>query len=134
MTGYNGKRKSYKFRKSLESRKEEVCGIRMRYPTKIPVIVERYEKEVHLLPLDKTKFLAPEEITMSQFALIIRNRIHLNPTKAFYLIVNNRSIVSMSRTIGEVYREHRDEDGFLYITYTSQEVFGSPAKPDKVYI
>lgn len=51
--------------------------------------------------------------------------MHLGPTQAFYLLINNRSIASMSKTILEVYLESKDEDGFLYVTYASQEMFGN---------
>ena len=57
--------------------------------------------------------------------LHFRNRMSLNANQAFYLIINNKSIASMSTTMAEVYREDKDEDGFLYITYASQEMFGS---------
>ncbi|CAN8008913.1 unnamed protein product, partial [Ixodes pacificus] len=53
-------------------RKEEVAGIRQRFPSKIPVIVERYNREKSLPLLDKTKFLVPQELTMSQFVSIVR--------------------------------------------------------------
>ncbi|XP_042873744.1 microtubule-associated proteins 1A/1B light chain 3C-like [Penaeus japonicus] len=88
------------------------------------VIVERYAKESTLPVLDKTKFLVPQELTMSQFVTIIRNRMQLHSTMSFYLLVNNKSLVSLSRTLSEVYRECHDDDGFLYVTYASQEVFG----------
>ncbi|KAF4528058.1 hypothetical protein B566_EDAN012019 [Ephemera danica] len=55
------------------------------------------------------------------------NRMKLGPQQALYLLVNNRSMASLSRTLAEVYQEHRDEDGFLYVTYASQEVFGGSA-------
>lgn len=54
-----------------------------------------------------------------------RNRIRLSSTQALYLLVNNRSMMSLSLTLAEVYAEHSESDGFLYITYASQEVFGN---------
>ncbi|KAK1170547.1 microtubule-associated proteins 1A/1B light chain 3C-like [Acipenser oxyrinchus oxyrinchus] len=119
--------KPFKQRKSLATRMEEVAGIRTKFPTKIPVIVERYQREQYLPPLDKTKFLVPQELSMTQFITIIRNRMCLLPSQAFYLLVNNKSLASMSLTLAEVYKDHKDEDGFLYMTYASQEMFGSSA-------
>ena len=57
---------------TIASRKEEVASIRTKFPNKVPVIVERYYKEKDLPILDKTKFLVPEELTLSQFVTIIR--------------------------------------------------------------
>lgn len=74
--------------------------------------------------LEKRKFLVPQEFTMSQFISIIRNRMQVGPNKALFFLVNNRSLVSLSKSLAEVYAENRNEDGFLYIHYASQEVFG----------
>ncbi|XP_048736627.1 microtubule-associated proteins 1A/1B light chain 3C-like [Ostrea edulis] len=114
----------FKQRKCFDVRRGEVRGIRSKFPNKVPVIVERYYKELQLPVLDKSKFLVPQELSMSQFSAIIRNRMSLNSSQAFYLIVNNKSISSMSMTLAEVYRDEMDEDGFLYVTYASQEMFG----------
>ncbi|XP_075984883.1 uncharacterized protein LOC142982325 [Anticarsia gemmatalis] len=114
----------FKSKKPFISRKEEVMAIKSKFPTKIPLIVERYHKERNLPTLDKSKFLVPEDITMSQFLVIIRNRIKIKPNQALYLIINNKSMLSMSLTMAQAYENYGDEDGFLYITYASQEVFG----------
>lgn len=69
-------------------------------------------------------FSSPVVVTLVIFC---RNRMQLGSTQAFYLLVNNRSILSLSKTMAEVYSEHQDDDGFLHVTYASQEVFGSGA-------
>ena len=48
----------------------------------------------------------------------------LGATEAFYLLVNNKSLGSMNLTMAEIYRDYKDEDGFVYMTYASQEMFG----------
>lgn len=48
----------------------------------------------------------------------------LSSTQAFYMLVNNKSLASMSLTLAEVYQDYKDEDGFVYMTYASQEMFG----------
>ncbi|XP_041740382.2 microtubule-associated proteins 1A/1B light chain 3C [Coregonus clupeaformis] len=117
--------KSFKQRKSFATRKQEVAGIRTKFPTKIPVIIERYQREKYLPPLDKTKFLVPQELSMTQFVTIIRNRMSLMQSQAFYLLINNSGLASMSLTMAQVYKDHKDDDGFLYMTYASQEMFGN---------
>jgi len=119
---FNSNVNYYKDNKVLTE--EESAAIRMKFPTKIPIIVERFSKETDLPLLDKRKFLVPQELTMSQFVSIIRTRMKIGPSKALFLLVNNRSMVSLSKSLAEVYCENRHHDGFLYVTYASQEVFG----------
>ncbi|KAM3825090.1 uncharacterized protein M6D78_016445 isoform 1-T1 [Vipera latastei] len=110
---------------SPASRKNEVAAIRIRFPYKLPVILERYAKEKILPALNKVKFLVPQDFTMGQFVAIIRNRMGLRSTQAFYFLVDgNHSLVNMSAAMTEVYTAYKDEDGFLYMTYASQEMFG----------
>lgn len=63
-------------------------------------------------------------LSVSQFLGIIRNRMKLGPSKALFLLINNRTMISISRTVGQIYEEYKEHDGFLYVTYASQEVFG----------
>lgn len=74
--------------------------------------------------MDQIKFLVPKNLTMCELQSVIRRRLHLQSTKSLYLIVNNRSLVSNSTLLCEVYEQNKDDDGFLYIVYASQEAFG----------
>ena len=119
-----GVKGSFKQRKNFENRTAEVASIRQKFPTKVPVIVERYAKEKDLPVLDKTKFLVPEELSMGQFVTIIRNRMGLQSTQAFYLLVNGKNMSGLSTSMGQIYNTEKDLDGFLYMVYASQEFFG----------
>ncbi|CAB1337532.1 unnamed protein product [Coregonus sp. 'balchen'] len=114
----------FKQRKCLATRKHEVFSIRTKFPNKLPVIVERYLREKTLPLLNKTKFLVPFELTLGQFLCLLRSKIDLESTQALYLLVSERSMSCMSSSMGEVYSQYSDPDGFLYITYASQDMFG----------
>jgi len=117
-------RRSFKQKKSFGSRVKDVKEVKEKYPDKIPVIIERYNREKNLPILEQTKFLIPSEFTMCDLVRCIRRRMNLHPNQSFFFLVNDRALVSNSATVAEVYEREQDADGFLYIVYASQEMFG----------
>lgn len=111
------------YSKDFEQRLEESKKIREKYPMRIPIIIKRGDKCKNIDDIDKHKFLVPNDLTVGQFIFTIRKRIELTPEKALFLYVNN-TMPPISSLILHVYEEHKNEDGFLYITYTSESTFG----------
>jgi GABA(A) receptor-associated protein len=114
-----------KFKKqhSLEKRKEESKRIKEKYDQRIPLIVLK-DKNSKLPDIDRFKFLAPHDITLGQFMYVVRKRIKLETQETLYFFVNENVLVNSSQTMNSIYDSHQDEDGFLYLTYCSENVFG----------
>ena len=92
----------------------------------------------------------PADLTVGQFVYVIRKRIKVSPEKAIFMFVKNvlpptgkvaglwphhctlccvlhvlTSCVLAAAFMSDVYADHKDDDGFLYITYSGENTFGS---------
>lgn len=75
------------------------------------------------IPMNSVHFLIPPVLLPTTLSFH-RNRMGLSHTQAFYLLVNNKSLASMSTTMNQIYEQESDDDGFLYMVYASHEFFG----------
>ncbi|CAD6590961.1 MAG: ubiquitin-like protein atg8 [Tremellales sp. Tagirdzhanova-0007] len=114
---------------SLEKRKAEAERIRQKYADRIPVICEKAEKS-DIPTIDKKKYLVPADLTVGQFVYVIRpgfvlsrKRIKLAPEKAIFIFVDD-ILPPTAALMSSIYEEHKDEDGFLYVLYASENTFG----------
>jgi GABA(A) receptor-associated protein len=109
-------------RKTLAERQEIFRKVNGRHPERIPIICE--PSNGCRIELDKYKYLCPQEVPLGEFLHIIRKRMpKLRNGEAVFLLVNNVSPCN-SRPLGVLYDEHKQEDGFLYLTYDSENTFG----------
>jgi len=115
---------SFKQEHSLEKRTEVASKIRSKYPDRIPVIVEKSPKDNNAPPIDKKKFLVPQDITVGRFVHEIKRHMpKLKAEDAIFLFVHDK-LPPTSALMASVYEQSKDEDGFLYITYSGENTFG----------
>ena len=124
-------RSKFKDEHPFEKRKAEAERIRQKYSDRIPVrvvslapllplltarqvICEKVEKS-DIATIDKKKYLVPADLTVGQFVYVIRKRIKLSPEKAIFIFVDE-VLPPTAALMSSIYEEHKDEDGFLYIT------------------
>ena len=112
----------FKNEHTVEQRKAEAERIRAKYPDRIPVICEKTEKS-NVQDIDKKKYLVPADLTCGQFVYVIRKRLKLPAEQAIFLFVNG-IIPPTAALMNSVHEEHKDVDGFLYISYSGENTFG----------
>eukprot|EP00607_Mallomonas_marina_P001047 CAMPEP_0182427252 /NCGR_PEP_ID=MMETSP1167-20130531/16371_1 /TAXON_ID=2988 /ORGANISM="Mallomonas Sp, Strain CCMP3275" /LENGTH=115 /DNA_ID=CAMNT_0024609365 /DNA_START=94 /DNA_END=441 /DNA_ORIENTATION=+ len=112
----------FKVEHNLDQRKQESERIRNKYPERVPVICEKSDRS-NVPEIDKKKYLVPGDLTVGQFMYVIRKRLKLPAEQAIFLFINN-TIPPAAAILNQVYDEYKDQDGFLYITYSGENTFG----------
>jgi GABA(A) receptor-associated protein len=106
-------------------RNTESYKIMKRYPDRIPVICEKNRHDVSCPEIDKHKYLVPYDITVGQFIYVIRKRIRLPASSALFLFVGEEAtLLPINSEMSDVYHQYKNKDGFLYILYSKENVFG----------
>lgn len=113
----------FKEKYTFSERTNESTQIIQKYPDRIPIICEKNIKNKTTPEIDKNKYLVPIDLTVGQFLYVIRKRIKLTPEQSIFLFINN-TIPSTSQYLSDLYFLYKDQDGFLYITYSSENTFG----------
>ena len=111
--------------RDVQQRRQNCEKIRHQFPDKIPIICEKDPKS-KIRDIDKTKYLVPNDLTVSQFSMMIRKRIEIPQEAAFYLLVNGKNSITGDALLSEIYEKYKDpSDGFLYIAYASELTWGN---------
>jgi len=114
--------KTFRERFSFEKRLQESTKIMLKYPDRVPIICSK-SRNSSIPPIDKEKYLVPSDLTMGQFVFVIRKRIKVDPSIGLFLFIDN-VLPPTASLIGHIYHNHRNEDGFLYVTYSGENTFG----------
>jgi len=115
---------SFKNEFRFEDRLTEAKRVLSKYPDRIPIICERSLTATPDCPIiDKKKYLVPTTYKVGEFLFVIRKRLKLSPEKAIFLFVNG-TIPSTISLIGDIYQTHKEDDYYLYMTYSQENTFG----------
>ncbi|KAJ7602362.1 autophagy-like protein 8 precursor [Mycena polygramma] len=132
-------RSNFKDEHPFEKRKAEAKKIRQKFPDKLPVICEKADR-TDIPTIDKKKYLVPSDLTVGQFVYVIRKRIKLAPEKAIFVFIDE-ILPPTAALMSAIYEKHkcvplqtrlkkfthsapRDEDDFLYVSYSGENTFG----------
>eukprot|EP00485_Elphidium_margaritaceum_P022911 CAMPEP_0202710618 /NCGR_PEP_ID=MMETSP1385-20130828/22578_1 /ASSEMBLY_ACC=CAM_ASM_000861 /TAXON_ID=933848 /ORGANISM="Elphidium margaritaceum" /LENGTH=117 /DNA_ID=CAMNT_0049370197 /DNA_START=65 /DNA_END=418 /DNA_ORIENTATION=- len=112
----------FKQQHSLQERQKKAQKVLQKYPDRVPIICEKDPKSA-IQQMERTKILVPKELSVAQFIKVIRKRINLQPEQSIFLFINDTLVLNAKMMI-DVYSEHKDEDGFLYVSYSTENTFG----------
>ena len=114
----------FKEKFSFETRQAEANKILTKYPNRIPIILEKSHTSKTIPDVDKKKYLVPQDLSMGQFQYVVRKRLKtLTSEQGPFFFVGN-AMPAVGQLLSQVYSEHKDEDGFLYVIYAGENTFG----------
>ena len=110
--------------KNVEQRKKYSQILLMNNPKKVPIILEK-DPNCGIHGIEKTKFLIEKDFTIAQFQLLLRSLMKMQNTDAFFLLAKGKYTLIGEHTMYDIYKKYKDkEDGFLYIIYSTELVYG----------
>lgn len=122
---YSLKKKQFIDDYTFFDRSTEASRIMTKYTDRIPIICEKNQRDIGTPDIDKHKYLVPLDITIGQFMYVIRKRLRLTAGDAIFFFVGDKhTIVPINTSMDQVYSHFKNPDGFLYIIYSKENVFG----------
>lgn len=115
--------KPYKQIKDFNSRHAEAKRMRDKYPDRIPIIIDRAPNKQTPI-IDKRKYLVRGKFTVAEMMITIQKRLKVDETTMICLLINNKTLLPGPWLMSSAYKEHKDADGFLYITYSFESAYG----------
>lgn len=106
---------------NIEEKRNYALRLLKKYPNSIPIVLKKSGK--HTPDIDKTKFIVPRDMQVSQFIYSIRNRIKLREDQAIFIFFRGQ-LANSSSTMYEIYETHKSDDDILYGFYSLENTFG----------
>ena len=110
----------YKSKYTFEERCERTKVMKSKYPDKIPIVLISND-----IKLKSTQFLVGNELTFAQFICLIRKNyaIEMKAYEAIFCVIN-KVLPPNSSLLSQIYTEHSEPDGILYVHVKKESTFG----------
>uniref|UniRef100_A0A1I7Y349 Autophagy-related protein n=1 Tax=Steinernema glaseri TaxID=37863 RepID=A0A1I7Y349_9BILA len=112
----------FKKRYNLDKRRMLCEEMTMNCEDAYPLICERSSAS-NMPDLRRSRFVVKAQMTVGVFLRLIRSQLPLAEDETIFLFVEN-TLPQMTTTMGELHLKHADEDGFLYVNYQEESVYG----------
>ena len=112
---------------SFEDRRKRSSSLLLKYKDKYPVILEKSNRDKYLPNIDKNKLLVSQDMTVVTILQLLKKNIKVNENTAIYIMLCNNNkhlMLSGSQSISYLYDNYKSDDGFLYLEYCTENVFG----------
>ncbi|KAI3919363.1 hypothetical protein MKW92_001776, partial [Papaver armeniacum] len=85
-------------------------------------VIYESEEEEYRFTEEYRLYVVPSDLTAGQFVYVVRKRIKLSAEKAIFIFFKN-ILPPTAAMMSAIYEENKDEDGFLYMTYSGENTF-----------
>jgi GABA(A) receptor-associated protein len=126
----------FKKKYSLDERKNITIKILEKYEDKCPIYLS-IDKEIlsnidSMFKKNINRYIVTSNLTLTQFLSILRKKINFSQNESLTLFVeiyNDKKIINsilapLTSSIGSIYNNYKDEDGFIYLKIVKENVFG----------
>ena len=91
----------------------------------VPLIVQRDKSANGLSIISKERYFVSQDMQLMQLKIMIQRAATSTKDGLFLFFGNSKRkrLENVDAKIGDVYKKHRDPDGFLYVTYSNISMF-----------
>ena len=66
----------------------------------------------------------PQHYTVGEVLAVLRTRLDLSRDEGLVLFAQEKYMLKPNTKIEDVYTRYKDEDGFLYLVYADENIYG----------
>ena len=66
----------------------------------------------------------PKIFTIGEVLQVIRSKLNLRREQGLILMAGGKLFLKQGSILEDVYLKHKDEDGFLYLVYAEENIYG----------